>query len=86
MNDPSRDVWQKPKEVIKALAITPGAPCSEGLRRRRRVFHLVFGQRGGARQGAIYAVNIDDGAELDETEMNSRGMTNVVSSRRRWII
>ena len=29
MNDPSRDTWQKPKEVIEKLAIKPGSRVAD---------------------------------------------------------
>lgn len=78
MNDPSRDVWQKPKEVIKALAIAPGAHVAD-LGAGGGYFTWYLASAVGP-SGTIYAVDIDETAlNFIETEMNSRGMTNVVS-------
>ncbi len=77
MNDPSRDTWQKPQEVIKQLAIRPGAQVADlGAGGGYFTWYLA---RAVGPQGTVYAVEIDDIAlEIITTEMKSRGISNVV--------
>src|SRR5215510_16286290 len=77
MNDPSRDVWQKPKEVIEKLAIKPGSRVADlGAGGGYFTWHLA-GAVGP--EGIVYAVEIDEIAlGIIKKEMTSRGITNVV--------
>ena len=77
MNDPSRDAWQKPKEVIEKPAVTPGSRVADiGAGGGYFTWHLA-GATGPS--GRVYAVEIDDTAlEIITTEMKSREITNVV--------
>ena len=77
MNDPSRDAWQKPKEVIEKLAITPGARVADlGAGGGYFTWYLA---RAVGPQGTVYAVDIDEtGLGIIEKEMNARGIHNVV--------
>lgn len=77
MNDPSRDSWQKPKEVIEKLAIKPGSRVADlGAGGGYFTWHLA-GAVG--LQGTVYAVEIDDTAlGIIKKEIKSRGVTNVV--------
>ena len=77
MNDPSRDVWQKPKEVIEKLAITPGSRVAD-LGAGGGYFTWYLAGAVGP-QGTVYAVEIDEtGLDIIKKEMNARGITNVV--------
>ena len=80
MNDPSRDAWQKPKEVIEKLAVTPGSRVADiGAGGGYFTWHLA-GAVGP--QGMIYAVEIDDTAlSIIKAEMKSRGITKVTPVR-----
>lgn len=80
MNDPSRDAWQKPKEVIQKLAIKPGSRVADlGAGGGYFTWHLA-GAVGP--QGVVYAVDIDETAlGLIKKEMTSREITNVVPIR-----
>ena len=77
MNDPSRDAWQKPKEVIEKLAITPGSRVADlGAGGGYFTWYLA---RAVGPQGTVYAVDIDEtGLGIIEKEMNARGIHNVV--------
>lgn len=77
MNDPSRDTWQKPKEVIQKLAIKPGSRVADlGAGGGYFTWHLA---EAVGPQGTVYAVEIDDTAlAIIKKEMKSRGVTNVV--------
>ena len=77
MNDPSRDAWQKPKEVIEKLAITPGSRVADlGAGGGYFTWYLA---RAIGPQGTVYAVDIDEtGLGIIEKEMNARGIHNVV--------
>jgi arsenite methyltransferase len=77
MNDPSRDAWQKPKEVIEKLGITPGSRVADlGAGGGYFTWHLA-GAVGP--EGAVYAVEINKTAlSIIKNEMSSRGLTNVV--------
>ena len=55
-NDPARDAWQKPEEVLKALELKPGevvADIGTGAG--------YFANRFAARVAKVYAVDIDEG-------------------------
>ena len=77
MNDPSRDAWQKPKEVIEKLAITPGSRVADlGAGGGYFTWYLA---RATGPQGTVYAVDIDEtGLGIIEKEMHARGIHNVV--------
>lgn len=77
MNDPSRDAWQKPKEVIEKLAITPGSRVADlGAGGGYFTWYLA---RAVGPQGTVYAVDIDEtGLGIIEKEMHARGIHNVV--------
>jgi len=58
MSDPSRDAWQKPKEVIEKLAIKPGSRVADlGAGGGYFTWHLA-GAVGP--EGIVYAVEIDE--------------------------
>lgn len=80
MNDPSRDAWQNPKEVVEKLAITPGLKVADlGAGGGYFTWHLA-GAVGP--EGTVYAVEIDETAlGIIRKEMSSRGITNVVPVR-----
>jgi predicted methyltransferase len=80
MNDPSRDAWQKPREVIAALAINPGSRVADlGAGGGYFTWHLA---KAVGLQGRVYAVDIDETAlGIIQKEMKSRGITNVVPIR-----
>lgn len=80
MNDPSRDAWQKPKEVVEKLAITPGARVAD-LGAGGGYFTWYLAGAVGP-QGTVYAVEIDETAlSLIEQERRARGITNVTPIR-----
>ena len=76
MNDPARDAWQKPKEVVEKLAITPGARVADlGAGGGYFTWYLASAV---SPQGIVYAVDIDEtGLALIAKELRSRGLTNV---------
>jgi len=77
MNDPSRDAWQKPKEVIEKLAIVPGSRVAD-IGAGGGYFTWYLAEAVGA-QGTVYAVEIDEtGLEIIRKERQARGMTHVV--------
>ena len=80
MNDPLRDAWQKPQEVITKLAIMPGSRVADlGAGGGYFTWHLA-GAVGT--QGKVYAVEIDETAlGIINEELTSRGITNVVLIR-----
>jgi len=80
MNDPSRDAWQKPKEVIEKLAITPGSLVAD-LGAGGGYFTWYLAAAVGP-QGKVYAADIDEtGLGIIQKEMANRGVTNVVPIR-----
>jgi arsenite methyltransferase len=80
MNDPARDAWQKPKQVVEKLDIEPGARVAD-LGAGGGYFTWYLAAAVGP-QGKVYAVEIDETAlEIIEKEMKSRGVTNVVPVR-----
>jgi arsenite methyltransferase len=80
MNDPARDAWQKPKQVVERLDIQPGSRVAD-LGAGGGYFTWYLAAAVGP-QGKVYAVEIDDTAlAIIEKEMESRGVTNVVPIR-----
>lgn len=80
MNDPARDAWQKPKQVVERLDIQPGARVAD-LGAGGGYFTWYLAAAVGP-QGKVYAVEIDDTAlAIIEREMKSRGVRNVVPIR-----
>jgi ubiquinone/menaquinone biosynthesis C-methylase UbiE len=77
MNDPSRDAWQKPKEVVEKLAIVPGAQVADiGAGGGYFTWHLA---EAVGPNGTVYAVDVDEtGLEIIKKEMQARGVKNVV--------
>lgn len=77
MNDPSRDVWQKPKEVIEKLVITPGARVAD-IGAGGGYFTWYLAEAVGT-EGVVYAVEIDEtGLEIIRKEKQTRGLTRVI--------
>jgi arsenite methyltransferase len=80
MNDPSRDAWQKPKQVVERLDIQPGARVAD-LGAGGGYFTWYLAEAVGP-QGKVYAVEIDETAlAIIEKEIKSRGVMNVVAIR-----
>jgi arsenite methyltransferase len=77
MNDASRDAWQKPKEVVEKLDITPGSRVADlGAGGGYFTWHLA---RAAGPQGRVYAVDIDEtGLNIIRKDMQARHITNVV--------
>ncbi len=76
MNDPSRDAWQQPKEVIQALAISLGSRVAD-LGAGGGYFTWRLAEAVGP-EGKVYAVDVDDTAlRVIEQEMVQRGVANV---------
>jgi len=80
MNDPKRDAWQKPKEVVEKFAIAPGSRIADiGAGGGYFTWYLA-GATGPT--GTVYAVEIDETAlDIIKKEMGARGITNVVPIR-----
>jgi predicted methyltransferase len=77
MNDPSRDAWQKPKEVVEKLAIVPGSRVAD-LGAGGGYFTWYLADAVGA-QGTVYAVEIDEtGLDIIRKEKEARNITNVM--------
>ena len=76
LNDPSRDVWQKPQGVVEKLSIARGARVADlGAGGGYFTWHLA--KAVGAR-GTVYAVDIDEKAiNMIFKEMVARGTPNV---------
>ena len=80
MNDPSRDAWQKPKEVVDKLGIKPGWRVAD-LGAGGGYFTWYLAQAVGP-QGKVYAADIDETAlGMIEKGIKSRGIANVVPVR-----
>jgi ubiquinone/menaquinone biosynthesis C-methylase UbiE len=76
MNDPSRDAWQKPKEVVEKLAIVPGSRVAD-LGAGGGYFTWYLAEAVGP-EGTVYAVDIDEtGLSIIKKDMNARGIRNV---------
>jgi len=77
MNDPSRDAWQKPKEVIERLAIIPGSRVAD-VGAGGGYFTWYLADAVGP-QGIVYAADIDEtGLGIVRKELNARGIRNVI--------
>ena len=76
MNDPSRDVWQKPQGVVEKLSIARGSRVADlGAGGGYFTWHLA--KAVGAR-GTVYAVDIEEKAiNMIFKEMVTRGTPNV---------
>jgi ubiquinone/menaquinone biosynthesis C-methylase UbiE len=80
MNDPSRDAWQKPKEVVEKLGIIPGAKVAD-IGAGGGYFTWYLADAAG-KQGTVYAVDTDEtGLDIIRRDMQSRGVKNVVPIR-----
>ena len=77
MNDPSRDAWQKPKEVVEKLGIVPGARVAD-VGAGGGYFTWYLAEAVGP-DGITYAVEIDEtGLDIIRKNMQSRAVRNVV--------
>jgi arsenite methyltransferase len=77
MNDPSRDAWQKPKEVVEKLAIAPGARVAD-IGAGGGYFTWYLADAVGP-EGIVYAVEIDEtGLDLIRKGIQARNVKNVV--------
>src|SRR4029079_2997825 len=77
LNDPSRDAWQKPKEVVEKLAISPGSRVAD-IGAGGGYFTWYLADAAGA-DGTLYAVEIDEtGLEIINKEIQARHVKNVV--------
>jgi arsenite methyltransferase len=79
MNDPSRDAWQKPKEVIAKLDIKSGSRIADlGAGGGYFTWHLA---EAVGPQGTVYAAEIDETALsiIQNDERKIRGTANVVT-------
>ena len=76
VNDPSRDVWQKPQGVVEKLSLTRGSRVADlGAGGGYFTWHLA--KAVGAR-GTVYAVDIEENAiNTIFKEMVARGTPNV---------
>jgi predicted methyltransferase len=77
MNDPSRDAWQKPKDVVERLAIVPGSRVADiGAGGGYFTWHLADAV---GPEGIVYAVDTDEtGLGIIRREMEARNIKNVV--------
>lgn len=80
MNDPSRDAWQHPAEVVKQLGLRPGDRVADlGAGGGYFTWHL---EEAVGPQGVVYAVDIDDTAlRIVSEELRSRRLVNVIPIR-----
>lgn len=77
MNDPSRDAWQKPKEVVERLGIVAGARVAD-VGAGGGYFTWYLAEAVGT-DGLTYAVEIDEtGLDIIRKDMQARGVSNVV--------
>ncbi|NGZ10263.1 MAG: class I SAM-dependent methyltransferase [Nitrospira sp. LK70] len=76
MNDPSRDVWQKPQGVVEKLAIVRGSRVADlGAGGGYFTWHLA---KAVGPRGTVYAVDIEEIAiNMIFKEMAARGTPNV---------
>ena len=76
MNDPSRDVWQKPQVVVEKLAIARGSRVADlGAGGGYFTWHLA---KAVGPRGTVYAVDIEERAiDMIFKEMVARGTPNV---------
>lgn len=72
MNDPSRDSWQQPQAVIRALHVAPGAHIAD-LGAGGGYFTFVLAEAVGP-EGKVYAIDTDnDSLRFIEKEAAQRG-------------
>jgi ubiquinone/menaquinone biosynthesis C-methylase UbiE len=72
MNDPERDIWQQPKNVIEALHITEGSHVAD-LGAGGGYFTFLLAEGVGP-DGKVYAVDTDEASlRFIETEGMQRG-------------
>jgi arsenite methyltransferase len=77
MNDPSRDAWQRPKEVVDKVGITPGATVAD-IGAGGGYFTWYLADAVGA-NGTVYAVDTDEtGLDMIREDIQARRVTNVV--------
>ena len=77
MNDPSRDAWQKPKDVIEKLSIRPGALVAD-IGAGGGYFTWRLAEAVGP-TGTVYAVDVDDTAlAILKAGIEARQAANVV--------
>lgn len=77
MNDPSRDVWQKPKEVVEQLAILPGSRVAD-IGAGGGYFTWYLADAVGP-QGIVYAVDTSEtGLDIIRKDVQARNVKNVV--------
>lgn len=76
MNDPSRDVWQKPQGVVEKLSIARGSRVADlGAGGGYFTWHLA---KAVGPRGTVYAVDIEERAiNMIFKEMVARGTPNV---------
>ncbi len=76
MNDPSRDVWQKPQGVVEKLSIARGSRVADlGAGGGYFTWHLA---KAVGSRGTVYAVDIEERAiDMIFKEMVSSGTPNV---------
>lgn len=80
MNDPERDAWQKPQEVITKLAIAPDSRIAD-LGAGGGYFTWRLAEAVG-QNGVVYAADIDDSAlEIIKEDVKSKGLTNIIPVR-----
>jgi arsenite methyltransferase len=82
LNDPSRDAWQKPDEVVETLLIAPGSRVADlGAGGGYFTWHLA---RAVGARGTVYAVDVNPAAlDMIFREMVARGTPNVHLVRAR---
>ncbi|UVT14881.1 MAG: class I SAM-dependent methyltransferase [Nitrospira sp.] len=76
LNDPSRDVWQKPQGVVEKLSIAPGSRVADlGAGGGYFTWHLA---KAVGSRGTVYAVEVNETAlNMIFKEMVARGTPNV---------
>ncbi len=78
LEDPARDAWQKPREVIEALALRPGQVVAD-IGSGSGYFTLRFSHHVGD-QGRVYAVDVDPEMVRDlNRRVRDLGARNVVT-------
>jgi arsenite methyltransferase len=77
MNDPSRDAWQKPKDVVEQLAIAPGSRVAD-IGAGGGYFTWYLADAVGP-HGVVYAVDTGEtGLDIIRRDMQARHVENVV--------
>jgi 2-polyprenyl-3-methyl-5-hydroxy-6-metoxy-1,4-benzoquinol methylase len=72
---PDRDGWQKPEQVVEALALKPGAAVAD-IGAGSGYFSVRFARAVGPR-GTVYAADIDEGLiEYLRQRAQKEGLTN----------